>query len=225
NKTGSTTDTSLPPNAAFKVWDAKTGAELDAGGRDGFQRTFGVSSVTPTMAGGQQQPLRVESADGRLLATVDANGPIRVRWAANQNLIAELPTRGNRVWLLRFASDGKHLLWVDDDEVLRIAALPPQPRELSSTWDAPSEVMALAAVPGSESLVSAQSDGYVRIWDLSTGREFKKFRFTSTPIKQSKNSFALSPDGASLAVVEPDGVRVVEVATGQERYRLPNLRP
>jgi WD40 repeat protein len=216
----------LPPGAVFKVWDVKTGKELDAGGLQSFQESFGVLKSTFLRGAQKDAPVKAESADGRLSATVDADGLIRVRSTATRRPVAQVSPVTGRVWALRFDAGAKHILWVEDDEVLRKKTLPLQPQKLSSkSPSAAGESLAIAAVPGGELLVSVHKDGFVRIWDIAARREMKEFRFASTPIHSARESFALSPDGSWLAAFEPAGARILEVSTGREIYRLPNVGP
>jgi WD40 repeat protein len=92
-----------------------------------------------------------------------------------------------------------------------------------------------------KSLITAGQDGYVRVWDTSTGKELRRLGREIPPgsrpgfdervlgglrVEQHMGGYArigvvFSGDGGSAALAEPDGtVGVWDLATGQERCHL-----
>lgn len=71
---------------------------------------------------------------------------------------------------------------------------------------------------GKHIFVCDREEQTIREWEIATGREVRRF-LNSFPY-----SFALSPDGAFLAVNEAFVSRVYEMATGKERYTIRELQ-
>jgi len=78
-------------------------------------------------------------------------------------------------------------------------------------------VMGLAFLPGGGRIASASRDRTARVWDLTTGRELR--RYTATD-QLANESFTLSTDGRLLAAGSQGEVRVWDVATGELRHQL-----
>jgi WD40 repeat protein len=92
------------------------------------------------------------------------------------------------------------------------------------------EVLAVAFAPWGKTLASGSADGTLRLWDVATGRELRRF-----PAEASEeyafgtyavHTVAFSPDGNRLATGGGDAtVRLWEVATGKEIWRAEAERP
>ncbi len=74
-------------------------------------------------------------------------------------------------------------------------------------------VLAVALTPDARCAVSAHFDTLVRLWDVSSGRELRRFQGH----KQMVTSIALTPDGAYLLTGSQDQtVRLWQLDTGLE---------
>jgi WD40 repeat protein len=73
---------------------------------------------------------------------------------------------------------------------------------------------AAAVSPDSKALASGDSDGEVRLWDLRTGKEVRRFQGSLRSVR----TLAFSPDGKTLfSAGDGQIIRCWEVATGRER--------
>ena len=86
----------------------------------------------------------------------------------------------------------------------------------ASRWQHGGSVTFVGFVKRGEELVTASLDGYLRVWQVSTGRELRRFG----KIQESDvptGSVALSDDGRHLAVGGQDGVILLwDTETGKE---------
>src|SRR5262249_11208128 len=75
-------------------------------------------------------------------------------------------------------------------------------------------VQGVAFSPDGARLATCGEDGFVRIWDLRTGKDaFPPQRVSSFPLAEA----VYSPDGRHLAMTSPDGkIHLLEAATGKE---------
>ena len=76
-----------------------------------------------------------------------------------------------------------------------------------------SSVRSVAFSPDGMQLASMSSDSTIRLWDMATGRQIRRFEGHA----RWGNSVAFSPDGTQLASgVDGGGILLWDVATGQE---------
>jgi RNA polymerase sigma factor (sigma-70 family) len=80
-----------------------------------------------------------------------------------------------------------------------------------------SRVTGLAYSPDGRTLLSGSADRTLRLWDLATGKELRRF---TNPDQLQVESMALSPDGRLAALGSQGHVRVWDVATGVQRLDL-----
>jgi hypothetical protein len=72
--------------------------------------------------------------------------------------------------------------------------------------------------PDGKALIAAgRADGVIRVWDLASGKELRRFGRHTTRIE----ALALSPDGKRLAVAEYKVFRIWDVLSGKEVVRVP----
>lgn len=202
------------PGGIVKIWDAKTGAEL--------QRLAGPRPdvSTSTFAG-----VVAFSADGKLLAvgTDGAGGELPeagevVIWdVPSEKVRHKLPTRESvepgeffsSVSALALSRDGKWVAAAFGGRPARADGLilDEGPAFLIRIWDLSSgeavrslqghknSVTQIAFHPDSRRLASAGDDRVVRIWDTTTGEQIQALPFDTPRI----NAIAFSPDGKRLA--------------------------
>jgi WD40 repeat protein len=159
------------------------------------------------------------SPDGKLLASADGDGTVRL-W----NPATGQPTRAplyatspqNGVNGVAFSPDGKLLAAADNDGTVRLwnpitgqpVGTPLQTGQIA--------VEQVAFSPDGKLLASADGDGTVRLWNPATGQPVgAALQATSDPAS-GVNGVAFSPDGKLLASADGDGtVRLWNPATGQ----------
>jgi WD40 repeat protein len=82
----------------------------------------------------------------------------------------------------------------------------------------PNGVNCFAFSPDGKTLASAT--GEVRLWDVATGKELKRFSFPDP--RPIINNLAFTPDGKMLAYgAQGEGIALLDAATGKEVRRLP----
>jgi serine/threonine protein kinase/WD40 repeat protein len=137
----------------------------------------------------------VFSPDGKLLASANASGHVAI-WDASTGLLQQAVRPQSAVRngfrdFIAFAPDGKTLAYADSTEV--------------HFWDVQGKVPAtvqlrlkkggvqnLCYVPGSNHVAVGCSDGFLRVWDSSSGK-------LTTELPGHTRFIAYSPDGKKLA--------------------------
>jgi WD40 repeat protein len=150
------------------------------------------------------------SPDGKLLATGDTNGEIRLYQVADGRQL--LTYKGHTGWVcsVTLSPDGRMIASGSDDRTVKL-------------WDASTglclktlqghsgRVFSVAFSPDGHTLASGSEDSSVKLWDVSTGQVKKTLHKHTNWIF----SVAFSPDGHTLASGSEDSsVRLWEVNTG-----------
>ncbi|HEY7430371.1 MAG TPA: PQQ-binding-like beta-propeller repeat protein [Streptosporangiaceae bacterium] len=195
-----------------------------------FPTSQAASAITTLLAEQQQKgmlpadPYRVWavafSHDGRLLATADSEGTVRLWDAATARAVgAPLhATARHGVYGVAFSPDGRLLASAGGDGTVRL--WDPATRRLVAILHASGRttarygVRAVAFSHNGKLLASAGADGTVRLWDPATGRRVGKILHASA--RWGVYGVAFSPDGKLLASSDGDNtVRLWDPATGR----------
>jgi hypothetical protein len=156
-------------------------------------------------------PQVVFSPDGRWLASGSPDGTARVWDVRTGRESFRVPGKGVTAG---FSPDGKLLLAVDSDgTITQYDARTGRARGARKDTDF-LQVLGASFVPGGRWL--ALSDAYTVSLQDAAGRAAPR----RLGVVESVFSLTLSPDAGLLAVGVQDGLRILETASGQERYRL-----
>jgi WD40 repeat protein len=227
-----------PHKASFTLWDVATGERLATSppvsscqaiaftpdGRELVMSTSPCAMIwrldpylATRLAGGDHTAEAVAfSSDGRLLATAgDAGGrrTIRIWHPASARVIRHWQAGEGEVRELAFSPDREllasaHLANKDNVRLWNVTT-----GNLVATFPGHSQqARAVAFSPDGTLLASGGGDGDVRVWDLQRGSCRTILRGHSGSVV----CVSFSPDGALLGTACEDGVRVWEVATGNE---------
>jgi WD40 repeat protein len=205
------------------LWDAATGKELRTVGKD--------IEVAASVAW---------SPDARAIVTASFQEELR-RWDPDGGKeLAAWRAENHRPWNVAFSPSGDRLvsaghastcLWETASGKL-LCRLEPQPVD-AATDDEPERrrllrrangaltVQRLAFSPDGRFLATGSQDNLVRLWDVATGKELRRFVGHDNWVQH----VAFSPDGRTLASSSSDwSVRLWEVVTGKERGRVTGQR-
>jgi WD40 repeat protein/tRNA A-37 threonylcarbamoyl transferase component Bud32 len=195
----------------IKFWDAATGraAGLLKGHSEGFDE--GHAALVRHAA---------FSPDGRLLASGDADGVVKVWDAGRSAWLRDLKGHTDSVLWVAFSPDGKRLATASADETVKVWDVE-SGAELRTFAGHSDRVQCVAFAPDGRLLASAGDDRIVRLWDPQTGRETLRLEGH----EEFVNALAFSPDGIRLASAAEDSTaRVWDLATGKEVHKLPGHR-
>ena len=189
-----------------RLWEVGTGHELGRIGK--HAKPIWSADLAPD----GRTAATVED-DRALLWQVDGTKPLR-----------SFSHDGQHVMQVAFAPDGRHLLTRTDKKpgVVRIWALDTgvEARRLPSPSGAMVSRFDLSR--DGRHVATSEDPGVIHLWDFETGRRTRSLTVDIGEMPRSTKWAlgAFSPDGRCLAVAASDGtVRLVEAATGQERFR------
>jgi RNA polymerase sigma factor (sigma-70 family) len=173
----------------YLIWDAATGRELKRF-TDPQPLDFKLASDVHIL---------VLSPDESLLAVVRPQEKISLRDAATGKEKQTLQS-DDSTWSLLFAPDGRRLISEGEKGVVRVWDVA-SGRELHHMPGS----LPLAISPDGRLLAAAdRRTGTVFVYDLTTGRETKRFTFPQAgtgPVSAVPSRLAFAPDGSSLAAV------------------------
>ncbi|MEA5505114.1 NB-ARC domain-containing protein [Halotia wernerae UHCC 0503] len=151
------------------------------------------------------------SRDGKLLATGDANGEIRLWRVANGQQLLLYQEHTNKVWSVAFSADGTTLVSGCEDQTVKI-------------WDVHSgeclktllghtdRIWSVAFSSQGHIIASASEDQTVKIWDIHSGKCLKTLADHINGVR----SVAFSPNGITLVSGSKDQTaKIWDVYSGE----------
>lgn len=155
------------------------------------------------------------SRDGNTLLTGCDDKMVRLWNAGTGEEIRRFAGHGDYVLCVAFSPDYRLVASGSRDRTIRIYELTTG-QTLQSMQNLPSEVPAIAFTADGRYLLSC-GDDFVRLWDVGTGKEVRRFEGHTGRISH----LALSPDGRRfLTASEDKTIRLWDLAGGKEIARL-----
>jgi WD40 repeat protein len=202
------------------------GKTLATGRADGTVRLWDVAShrqiggPLPPAAGAVSFPVRLFPVlsvafgpDGKTLATISANGTVRL-WdvASHRQIGGSLTVPGGQVYSVAFSPDGKTLATISAAGTVRLWDVASH-RQISGPLTLPrGQVYSVAFSPHGKTLATGSYKGTVRLWDAASHRQIGSLA-AGSPV----NSVAFSPDGKTVATGDGDGtVRLWDAASHRQ---------
>jgi WD40 repeat protein len=163
-----------------------------------------------TKPGGGEMLLHRQSTGALIKTNLPEDSQVS-RWLGDHNGVSP-----DGRWLVAPADDGRLRRW-DLGAGKEQAALPEAQRAVwSLLWSPDSRLVAAFGSARLPWVIDRAARQHTLAWDVTTG---KRIPHLELPDDESWRLF--SPDGRTLFTVGPRGVALWEVATGQERLRLP----
>jgi WD40 repeat protein len=193
---------------------SRDGKSLASGSRaDGTIRLWDVDSRRVRALLHAQEVYGAFSADGKMLAS-PSDKTVTIWDAVLGEQLATFSGHDDKVWRVAFSPDGKTLASASRARV-NLWDLATGDRRVIVDGH-PNEIFAITFSPDGKTLAWG-GDTAIKLWDLSTGKERASF-----PVPKWAyyvNQLVFSPDGKTLASTRffPPIVRVLDLATGQER--------
>lgn len=197
----------------MRLWDAETGQQLRS-----FSHPSGVNRVAFSPDG-----RRVLSGSGERIGNTDVDGCVRLWDVASGQELGRFEGHRTAVESVAFSPDGRQAVSAGWDNTMRLLKLPESPslpitEARSFAVPSPSGWLNLALSPdGRYALSSDAKDQSLRLWDVNTGQELRRFDGIC-----EDSVLAFSPDGrlALSGSLRPDySLRLWDVATGKEVRR------
>ncbi|MBN9389366.1 MAG: hypothetical protein J0I20_15160 [Chloroflexi bacterium] len=134
------------------------------------------------------------SADGKLLATANADYTVRLWNAVTGKATKVLWGHSGSVYSLSFSADGKLLATAGADRTVILWDVATG-KQLFRMTGHTGEINSVAFSPGGQLLATGSNDNSVRLWDVATGKQVGIALGHQGPVQ----SVAFSPDGKTLA--------------------------
>jgi WD40 repeat protein len=160
------------------------------------------------------------SSDGRLLASGDGSGVIKV-FDLETHEVRALLRHPWGVTRLAFAPGRKELASAGKDTTVRTWVLDSEPEPRRLPLPIAKRCQELAFSPDGKVLATGEEDGTVRLWQTGTWSSLAELRGTARPAWRYL-CLCFSPDSKMLAVTsDSTKVRLWEVPSGQLLHELP----
>ncbi|HEY8598900.1 MAG TPA: WD40 repeat domain-containing protein [Thermomicrobiales bacterium] len=155
------------------------------------------------------------SADGRTLATANADFSITLWDLTTGRVSRTLTGHKGGVTSLAFSADGTTLASGGGEGRINVWSV--AAGSLSRVIAAPGGTDALAVSPNGAMIASGGNDGMVQLWQSSDGKQLQRMSGHTGAVR----TLAFNPTGQSVATGGQDtGVRLWATGTGQELHRL-----
>ena len=151
------------------------------------------------------------SPDGKLLATGDTNGEIRLRQVADGQPVLTCKGHTNWVLSLAFSPNGSVLASGSTDQTVKLWDVSTG-QCLYTLQEHSHEVWSVAFSPDGDLLASASDDQTMKLWSVRTGQCLRTFQGHTSWVL----SVAFSPDGQTLVSGSDDHtVKIWDFSTGE----------
>jgi WD40 repeat protein len=194
----------------LKLWEVPSGKEVASIRLDGEGRRPPVPHLGPGSV--------AFSADGRLVAAVNADGTIDVWDVTTPKSVQHFPGHSGRVYAVAFDPRDRFLVSAADVAPAHRAEPPLKVWSLEKGGAAyklrglTGGQHGIAFSPDGERLVSAGEFGRTHLWEANTGRLVLELR----DLASSVNGVAFSPDGAYLLTGEKAGFLILWDGTAEK---------
>jgi WD40 repeat protein len=168
------------------------------------------------------------SPDGKALYSTDRAGLVFEHDAFTGQVRQRVTGHRGAAWAVAVSPDGKLLATAGSDRRVTLRN-PSTLAEIRGLEGHARDVVALAFSADGKLLASGGYDGVIRIWDLAEARELRSInepeRATGLAFLPDGKTLAAASVGrdlvANLAIISANPVRLFDVATGQEKVKLP----
>ena len=148
------------------------------------------------------------SADGRFLASANANGTIKLWNLATGRRNRTLRGHAGAVNGVALSADGNLAAGAGDDKTVRVWETATGREVLNKSQAA--RVLSVAFGEGGRVLAAGSADGLVKVWDVAAGQELR----TLAGHAREVFGLAFAADGKTLASGSADSLRLWDAATG-----------
>jgi TIR domain/WD domain, G-beta repeat len=203
---------------------SQTGVQLASAGG-----TFDPVTLRPNLAAAKELRTVAISPDGTRIVTAGDDAIIRIWDASTLKLVHQIGGSGGHtdaVYSVAFSDPGDLLASTGMDGTVRIwdaHSYAPRQTFIAAGDAGRVKQWSVAFEPDHDPhyVVSAGDDGYVWIWDLTTGTLHNKRASSDPPVRQPARSLSFAPTGAGeFATAGFDGrVRFFPIAERSSRYR------